>query len=53
MNIGLGEYLELLLKIDESFETKFSRVSTIKSLLTGAKNFLEEILNWNFKNKKT
>lgn len=39
MSIEINEYVELLLKVDESFEKKFGRVSTIKNLLKGARAF--------------
>lgn len=39
MNVNINEYVELLLKVDESFETKFNRISTIKSLIKGAREF--------------
>lgn len=39
MNVNNNEYVELLLKVDGSFETKFNRISTIKSLLKGAREF--------------
>ena len=39
MMVNINEYVELLLKVDGSFETKFSRISTIKSLLKGAREY--------------
>lgn len=39
MIVNINEYVELLLKVDESFETKFNRISTIKSLIKGAREF--------------
>lgn len=39
MIVNKNEYVELLLKVDESFETKFNRISTIKRLIKGAREF--------------
>jgi hypothetical protein len=39
MIVNINEYVELLLKVDESFETKFNRISTIKRLIKGAREF--------------
>jgi hypothetical protein len=52
MNIELDEYVELLLKVDGSFETKFSRVSAIKSLLKGAREFSGRNLQTGFYEQK-
>jgi hypothetical protein len=53
MNVNNNEYVELLLKVDGSFETKFNRISTIKSYLKVQENFQEEIYKREFTKGKT
>lgn len=39
MSIEFNEYIELFLKVDDVFDRKFNKISTIKTLLLGAREF--------------
>lgn len=39
MDITINEYVEILLKVDGSFESRYNKISTIKNLLKGAREF--------------